>query len=218
MANPNLSIAQRLLNAEIAIKNTLSTPEILTAVTPYGYDQASLEAALALHAEVMELVELQQQEYGEQFEATATVREAWDAAADVYSDAIKIARIAFRGNETARNALGLGGARKQSLSGWLDQARLFYNNMLRNPAFITTMTPYTYDQTKLEPEAALVEAVAAANEVQEKERGEAQQATKVRDAKLDELDQWLADYKAIAQVALAGSPQLLEGLGFGPVA
>jgi hypothetical protein len=31
---------------------------------------------------------------------------------------------------------------------------------------------------------------------------------------MDELDQWLADYKAIAQVALSDSPQQLEQLGW----
>lgn len=217
MANAKKSIAQRLLDAELAIDNTLSNQDILTAVTPYGYDEAALEAARDLQREAMALHEQQQQEYGEQYEATAVLREAWDTAADAYGAALKIARIAFRGNETAHKALGLGGSRKQSLSGWLDQARLFYNNMLRTPEFIAAMTPYTYNETKLEAEAALVEAVANANEAQEKERGEAQQATKVRDAKMDELDQWLADYKAIAEVALAVSPQSLEQLGFGAV-
>ncbi len=214
MAKPTKSIAQRLLDAELAINNSLSNPDILAKVTSFGYDQTRLEAARALYQEARTLDEQQKQEYGEQYEATQAVRQAWDAAGAAYSAALKIARIAFRGNETARNALGLSGSRKQSLSGWLDQARRFYNNLLRSPDFIATMTPYSYDQTKLEAEAALVEAVATASETQDKERGEAQTATKTRDAKLDELDQWLADYKAIAQVALAASPQQLEQLGW----
>ncbi len=214
MANPSLSIAQRLLNAETAINNTLANPQILTAVTAYGYTEAILEAAQALHAEVVELNERQHQEYGEQYAATAAVQAAWDEAAAAYSNAVKIARIAFRGNTTAHAALGLNGRRKESLSGWLEQSRLFYNNLLRNPAFITVMAPYTYTQTKLQTEAALVENVATLSELQDKERGEAQEATKTRDAKLDELDQWLADYKAIAEVALSGSPQQLEQLGW----
>ena len=74
--------------------------------------------------------------------------------------------------------------------------------------------PYTYTQAKLQTEAALVENVATLSEVQDKERGEAQEATKIRDAKLDQLDQWLADYKAIAEIALSASPQQLEQLGW----
>lgn len=214
MTRPTKSIAQRLLDAELAINNSLNSPEILTAVTAFGYDQARLEAAHALYAEARELTEQQAQEYGEQYEATQTVREAWDKAALAYSATIKIARVAFRDNPTAQKSLALTGIRKQSLNGWLDQARQFYNNMRRHPEYIAAMTPFSYDQTKLEAEAALVEAVAAANEMQETEQGQAQAATRLRDAKLDELDQWLADFKAIAEVALSASPQQLEQLGW----
>lgn len=118
------------------------------------------------------------------------------------------------GDEAARTALGLSGTRKRTLNGWLDQARRFYNNMLRTPDFVAAMTPFSYAQTKLEAESALVEAVATASELQDKERGEAQEATKLRDAKMDELDQWMADFKAIAEIALAASPQQLEKLGW----
>jgi hypothetical protein len=214
MSSPKISIAQRLLNAERAINNTLANPDILAAVTSFGYDQVRMEAARTLHGEALALTDQQQREYGEQYEATQTVQAAWDEAATAYSAALKIARIVFRGNESARNALVLSGNRKQSLSGWLDQARRFYNNMLQNPDFVTAMTPYSYDQTRLAAEAALVQAVAAASDAQDRERGEAQEATQLRDARLDELDQWLADYKAVAEIALSDSPQQLEQLGW----
>ena len=56
-----------------------------------------------------------------------------------------------------------------------------------------------------------MESIKAANLVQEK--GEAQAATKRRDAALDAMQDWLSDYLAIAKVALEEEPQLLEGLG-----
>ncbi len=214
MTNPTKSIAQRLLDAHLAITNSINTAEILTAVTPFGYDLPRLQAADALYDEVVKLDEMQSMEYGEQYEATAVMHNAWEEAKTVYMDTLKIARIAFRGNNKARTGLGLSGDRKQSISGWLKQASKFYNNMLRNPDFIAAMTPFSYDQAKLEAGAALVQAVDEANDLQEQERGDAQDATQARDAKMDELDQWLADYKVVAHVALGETSQQLEKLGW----
>jgi hypothetical protein len=214
MANATKSIAQRLFESERAINNSLKTPDILATVTLFGYNQPRIEAARALYEEGRALTELQEKEYGDQFEATQEVQVAWEKAAVAYSAALKIARIAFRGQKAAAGSLQLTGTRKQTLSGWLKQARSFYGNLLKDPALIAVMAAYSYDQTKLEAEAALVQAVSDASDAQDTERGQAQAATLARDAKLDELDQWVADYKAIAEVAFADSPQMLEQLGW----
>jgi len=208
------SIDQRLLEAQQAIDASLNSPAILEAVTRMGYDQARLQAARALYDEVMALVAAQQREYGEQYEASAALQTAWDAADLAYKRTLKLCRIAFREQTKAQNTLGLNGSRKKSLGGWIEQATTFYINLLHDANFLTALAPFGYDQAQLEAEAALVEAVVQARATQNEERGEAQEATELRDAKLDELDRWLADYKAVAEIALAASPQQLEQLGW----
>ena len=54
--------------------------------------------------------------------------------------------------------------------------------------------------------------VAEANAKQEKEKGEAQEATKKCDAALDELDQWISDFKVLALIALKEISQWIEKL------
>ena len=214
MAKPKRSIEDRLLEAQVAIDNSLNIPTILNAVSMLGYDLARLQAARALYDEVMALVAAQKLEYGDQYEATAVVNAAWETADLAYKRTLKACRILFKGNASAAGALNLSGSRKKSLSGWLEQATTFYTNLLNTPDFITALLEFGYDQAKLEAEAALVQAVYDANAVQDKERGEAQEATLVRDAKLDELDEWVARYKQVAQLALEDSPQMLEQLGW----
>ncbi|MCA9934847.1 MAG: hypothetical protein KC415_13025, partial [Anaerolineales bacterium] len=202
MTRPAKSIDQRLLEAQVAIDNSLHSPAILEAVTLMGYDQARLQTARALYDEVMALVAAQKREYGEQYEATATLQAAWDAADLAYKRTLKICRVAFNGKTKAQKTLGLTGSRKKSISGWLEQATTFYINLLGTPDLMTALAAYGYDQAKLEAESALVQAVQAAKATQDRERGEAQEATEFRDAKLDELDRWIADYKVIAEIAL----------------
>ena len=128
--------------------------------------------------------------------------------------ALKIARIAFENDKAARQALLLDGPRKKRISDWLDQTRNFYNNLLRSPDFLAVMASYNYPQAKLAAEGAVVQEVQTKHELQNKEGGEAQKATKLRDAKLAALDKWVATYKKVAEVALAASPQDLEQLGW----
>ena len=208
------SIANQLHAAEIAINNTLSNPIILTAVTAFGYTQTNLEAARALYEEALALVAQQHMAFGRQLEATQIAHKARDDAKLAYSATLKIARIVFRDDLTAQTALGLTGIRKTTLSGWLDQARRFYNNLLRTPEYIAAMTPFSFTQAKLEQEAALLETVAVTSELQDKRRGEAREVTRQRNVKLAELSRWLTDYKTVATVALAASPQMLEQLGW----
>jgi hypothetical protein len=214
MTRPTKSIDQRLLEAQQAIDGSLNNPAILQTVAHMGYDQPRLQTARALYDEVMALVAAQQREYGEQYEASAALQAAWDAADLAYKRTLKLCRIAFRDQTKAQNALGLNGSRKKSLSGWIEQATTFYINLQGDADFTAVLATYGHDRDKLQAEAALVHAVVAARAAQNKERGEAQEATQLRDAKLDELDQWLADYKAIAEIALAASPQQLEQLGW----
>ena len=59
----------------------------------------------------------QQREYGEQYEATATVQAAWDTADLAYKKALKISRIVFKDNANARASLGLSGKETYNIEG-----------------------------------------------------------------------------------------------------
>ena len=212
MANDQ-SIDERLLEAQVATSNAMSDPEILAALTELGYNAEKITAGKNLTEEVANLIFAQKKEYGEQYEATETVKNAWTAADKAYMKTLKIARIALRDNVKAQNALALTGIRKKSISGWLEQAEVFYRNLLGDEVLIALMTGFGYTAEKLQAEQALVSAVREANATQEKEKGEAQEATENRDRKVDLMDRWMADFKAIVRIALVDHPQWLDKLG-----
>ncbi len=217
MTNPNRSIGERLAAAELALANAQNDAAIQGALMPFGYDNARMQEGQALYQAARDLVNKQTAEYGQQYETTGNLQAAWATAEAAYMPTLKIARVALRDHARANGALKMNGVRKQSLWGWLEQAQAFYTNLLADEELLAAMARFGFDRPKLEAEAALVQAVAAADHAQEGHKGEAQQATKERDAKLDEMDQWMADFKVIAEVALAEHSQWLEKLGFGVV-
>ena len=215
MSRPKQSISERMYAHGVAIENTLANPEILSAVTLFGYDQARVQGLQTLHLEVDGLNKQQEAAYGDQHQATQDLYHTWDGSKGVYMPTLKVARVAFRGNPAAQKALALGGKRQESLPKWLAQVLTFYDNLLGNPTFLATMGSFGFDETRLQADRDLAEAVRQADLLQETAKGKAQALTQQRDEKLAELDTKMADYKAIAQVALADNPQWLEILGYG---
>jgi hypothetical protein len=159
----------------------------------------------------------QKVEYGEQYEATQAVQEAWDAAKAAYGPTLALARIGLKKDTAAQTALALTGKRKDSLSGWIDQATTFYCNLLANAGWVAELAKFNRDQAALAAEQAVIQALVDANLTQEKEKGESQEATRARDAKLDELYDWYGDYRDVAVVALDGHPEWIELIRKGEV-
>ena len=109
-------------------------------------------------------------------------------------------------------ALELSGPKKQSISGWLRQALVFYSNVLQDTEAQTALAYFNITVEALTAGKAAVEAVGALNTVQEKEKSEARQATQNRDEALDALDSWLHKFYEVAKLALADTPQQLVAL------
>jgi len=207
------SIDTLLNDAQVAIDNTLSNPDILSAVKDFGYSSAKIQQGKALYNTAAAAQLAQTTEAGEQASATATLNDTWETARKSYMRFVKVARVALKNDVGASVQLDLKGDRKRSLSGWLAQANQFYNNALSNKSALSALKEFGITEQKLKAGLNELKAVEAANLEQEKEKGEAQAATKKRDAAIDELQAWMSDYLAIAKIALEDNPQLLEGLG-----
>jgi len=207
------SIDTLLTEAQVAIDNALNNPTILGYLSDFGYTSARIQQGKKLYTIAADAQLAQTAEAGEQISATATVNEAWAAAKKSYIRWVKVSRVALKGNSGAATQLALSGKRKESLSGWLSQAKQFYNNALSDRGILKSLQGFGITEQKLKAGLAEIKAIETANLAQEKEKGEAQAATQKRDKALDELQDWVSDYLAIAKVALEEDPQLLEALG-----
>ncbi|MEL6603524.1 MAG: hypothetical protein AAFP20_09910 [Cyanobacteria bacterium J06614_10] len=207
------SIDTLLSQAQLAIDNALNNPKILDYLSDYGYTTARIQRGKKLHNTAAAAQLAQTTEAGEQLSSTATLNEAWETAKKTYIRFVKVARVAFKRNAGASTQLDLNGSRKRTLSGWMAQATQFYKSAFASKAILKDLSEFGITEQKLKAGLNQIAAIEAANLAQEKEKGEAQAATQARDAALEDLQDWLSDYLAIAKVALEDDPQLLEGLG-----
>jgi uncharacterized protein YhfF len=209
---PYLTDNEKITRAKIALTNAVD-PEVAPYLAEYGFTADRIGEGAAHAEEAQVLTNKQKREYGEQYAATKALAEKKAAAEDVYIKTVKIARIALKKMSAAHAALDLNGRRDRSFAAWLTQARLFYTNLQGSQEWMDAMARFGYTPEKLAAEAELIGAVAEAKAKQEKETGEAQRATHVRDQTIDTFLEWMHDFYTVAEVALQDRPQLREKLG-----
>lgn len=210
---PTQPINQQLSSADTFIENAMQVAAIRDLFATIGRDADYFQEGRALLEEARALHNRQQAEYGDQYEATNVVYAQREEVHEAYMLHVRLARIAFRGDLSAQGALQLNGERQRAVAAWLDQTLTFYENVLKAEELADRMTAFGVTDAALRETYAAVQEVAAARREQQRQKGEAQQATEKRDEALDRLAAWMGENQALARVLLIDDPQQLEKLG-----
>jgi hypothetical protein len=213
MSRHPVRLQDKLHSIYLAISGALANADIQEYLAEFNWDVPRIEQGHTLYEAALQLVQKQRAEYGDQCQATQTLQAARKKAADPYMRYLKVARTTFKGDVGAAQKLDLNSARARALSGWLKQARQFYEGALQDETLLSQLAEDGITRARLTAGKALVDAVEEASIAQAKERGEAQDATQARNAALKALNAWHSDFIAVARVALQDRPQLLEKLG-----
>jgi len=206
-------INEIIARSKLLINNSLNDENIKQTVGLFGYTEPKLTTGKTLLETVEMLQQSQSKEYGEQYQAKSDLETKHKQTHGDYMDLLTICRIALRNDVGAQQGLGLNQTRKASYSGWLAQSLLFCNNLITNPDYTLKLEEFGQNIEKIQAIKKAILETQMLNEKYNNEKGEAQQATKDRDQKIDELNQWVSDYTKIVRIALKKRPQLLEKLG-----
>ena len=148
-----------------------------------GIDAAYLDAGEALYKEAAALVTQQKKEYQEQNQAYDKLYIEKDDAEKNYKRTLKPVRVLSRNDKDLQNRLGFQSGKTIAITQWIEAAIHFYNRLLNESAFLTKLAKFKVSTDRLKNE------------------------------KLDELDDYCTKLKAIAEIALEKKPQPLEQLG-----
>ncbi len=214
MANPSkLTDAATLELFRVALQNAINQSEIATALADLGYDTAKIEEGKALLATTRSAYDLNKTEDDETSVAYADFTTKKAKLEDIYSLHRKKAKVIFRKDAITAEKLAITGSLPKAYVKWSETVKKFY----------TTAAADTAIQTKLATLKITIEDITAANtKVTEleaaraeylREKGESQDATKVKDAAFAIMDDWMSEFYAVAKIALEDKPQLLEALG-----
>lgn len=205
-------IAERIGVARQAIETALADETIRAYLADYAWDEARLREGLALCDQALTLHTQPLQEEPEATkESTLALRQAWASAESSYMRHVRLARVAFKRQPTLWHVLGIAGERKQSLSGFLEEAELFYSQALENQEVLNGLAALNTPQRELEEAQAQVAAARALADSRAQASAEPPAPDeRERDQALDTLHEWLDDFHAIARIALENEPELLR--------
>jgi hypothetical protein len=206
------TLAARLHDVEVGISGVQNNPDIQEQMSKFGYTPERIAEGKALLAEVRRGEALQAESYSNKYTTSDEFVALQSTCYSRYIITLKVVRVAFRTLPGRLQEVHATGERRRSLSGWLDDSRIMYDNLL-TPAMLTEMAKFGYTAERLQQEREGVEAIAALYGKRMQELGAAQQSTIERDRLVDQLCDWYSDFRAIARVALYDEPQWLEVLG-----
>ncbi|MCP4669554.1 MAG: hypothetical protein GY849_24740, partial [Deltaproteobacteria bacterium] len=194
----NQPMAERLVNANMALSEALENEEIKERFSEMVYEESRLNEGLALYREAERIFQQQKQEYSEQYMSTETLYKRWDYARGILKLHRTVTKAVFSENQNVLNMLGLDHGEKYSLAEWILEGRHFYRTILEREEISAPLTEYTLTSDKLEAGMALITEVEDLNQEQEKEKAEAKEATRQRDEAFAALDKYMILFNKVS--------------------
>lgn len=121
--------------------------------------------------------------------------------------------MASRADSDLQNRIKINIPKERKIEAWIKQTLEFYNLILNESSFLALIARFGITADTLTADKNDLELLKALRNEAFSEKGQAQEATRVRDLKMDELEDYCYELKTIAMIALEGQPQLLEMLG-----
>ena len=213
MSYSNLLIKEKISSAQQSIHNARNHPALSDLLGPLSYNTEKLTVGKVITQEVQSLYNTQQKEYGDSYNATKEYQEQWVLLLEEYRDFRIIAKIVFKNNPGALKELGLHELVKRRKGELQTQISATLHNALSNDEFLNALAPYSYTTMRISGILELLLAIPDLKKSRVAEQSEAQSATRARDSRIDDLDEWMFDFLTIARVAVKNDPELMELLG-----
>lgn len=187
--------------------------EITALLGAYGIDSTYLDEGEALYNETMGLFEQQKKEYQEQSRAFDKFYVEKDEAEKHFRKTFKLVTVLARKDKDLQSRLKLTLGTNLALEEWIGHAITFYNSLLAEAELVTKLVRFKVTTEQLNAEKAAIENLRPLRDQATLEKGQAQEATRLRNEKLIALEDYCIELQALAELSLEKTPQLMEKLG-----
>lgn len=197
----------------IALKNAEEQPVIASSMAEMGYDQAVIAEGKALYNDALLVFNRNKVEDDETKEAYLKFDQTREELNTLYRLHRKKAKIIFKNDPVILRRLEVDKALPKSYTNWIQGVQKFYFELSGDEALKSRIARLKVTADEVNRGAQLVLQIIDERARYRLEVGESEEATKLKDAALAEIDRWMSEFYAVARIALEDKPQLLEVLG-----
>jgi len=200
------ALADALASSERLIRSVLSSPDLLLALAPSGYNEVELNKGLTLFTTAQAKFDARQEALG----VTTLAMKARDMARAImkkeYHSYRTIVQVNYR--QADRANLGASGRIPTDSGKFLTHVRSAYRCALNEP-YLSVLSIFGFTQERLTADLAVLDKVASAESTYENAESKAQAATASRDVAADALKHWTMKLRSIAKDVLKDHPPSL---------
>ena len=208
-----LPFAEQVHAARFLVDNALANSEIIALMAPFGYSAPQIQALIPLIETAESQISEQDSQSGSRTRATAALVDSDKDARSDFQEVAQIARVVFASDKTRLAELGIVGVTPRSVAGFLQRAQGFLAAYRSHPEIATALAARSVTAQRLATLEAKLDALLATDEAQQRQKGEAMQATQRQNAALKALNDAIGPLARYAKIALKERPDLLKALG-----
>lgn len=208
-----LSNEKMLQDFGVLFLNLAKESELKNAVEEYGYNSDKIAKGKTLYDKANELYLKNKKDSSNEIDASANYRKKIDGLLETYMQHRKKAKIVFKEQQEVMKKLSLSGSLSRNKANLLKEIEILYINLKEDEKLLNEVKVMKITNEEVENQIQNIEKVRELYADYLKMKAESQQATKDKDKAFSELDKWVKEFYAVAEIALEDKQQLLEGVG-----
>ena len=208
-----LNLAQKLVAAREMIQIALKENDLLVAMSEFGFNEERLRKGLVLLEEAETLDHSQQRQRGEQIAASADVKERFKDLLSSFRLDRRIVSNASRKHKGLTEQLQLKESVNAQRDALLQRSLLFYRHLLAEPKILGKLEPYGFTEESVQEKLGEIKLLQDAMIKQQERRAQAIITTDRRKKAQALLDDYIAQFIAIARVAFRHDKGQLKKFG-----
>jgi hypothetical protein len=213
MSNLQAKESDFLERVRVALTNAESHKEIKSLIAEFGMDSTEVAIGWKVYNKAKDAWILNTKEDGERKIASNDYKKIFSELDSLFKRHRDFVLIYFKKQPDILISLGVKGSYPSTYSDFFDKSKMFYQTIKDDKQIQNELK-----RIKITPKIA-TDCLLMHNELlskranYDKEDGESQDSTVLKNIALIELKEWIEDFDAIAKIALYDKPQLLEVLG-----